>query len=256
MIHPTAVIDPSAQLASNVSVGAYSVIGPDVTIGEGSWIGPHVVIQGPTRIGKDNEIFQFSSVGEAPQDKKYAGEPTELIIGDRNVIRESCTINRGTAQDIGKTVIGDDNWIMAYVHIAHDCIVGNGTIFANNATLAGHVHIHDYAILGGFTLVHQFCHVGAYSFTGMGTALTKDLPPYIMSHGTPAVPRGINKEGLKRNGFDSESQARIKQCYRYLYRLDMPFQQALQEMEGAYSGDDDVQLLLDFCRRSERGIIR
>ncbi len=256
MIHPTAVIDPSAQLASNVSVGAYSVIGPDVIIGEGCWIGPHVVIQGPTRIGQDNEIFQFASVGEAPQDKKYAGEPTELIIGDRNVIRESCTINRGTAQDIGKTVIGNDNWIMAYVHIAHDCIVGNSTIFANNATLAGHVHIHDFAILGGFTLVHQFCHVGAYSFTGMGTALTKDLPPYVMAHGTPAVPRGINREGLKRNGFNAESQARIKQCYRYLYRLDMPFQQALQEMENAYSGYDDVQLLQDFCRRSERGIIR
>lgn len=256
MIHPSAVIDSKALLADGVSVGAFSVIGPDVSIGKGSKIGSHVVIEGPTWIGEDNEIYQFASVGAAPQDKKYAGEPTELIIGDRNVIRESCTINRGTSQDIGKTVIGDDNWIMAYVHIAHDCIVGNHTIFANNATLAGHVRIKDYAILGGFTLVHQFCHIGEYAFTGMGTSLTKDLPPYVTAFGAPAIPRGINKEGLKRNGFDSDSIARIKQSYRMLYRQDLPFQQALIQMEQAYAEHPEIMAMHKFCRRSERGVIR
>ncbi|PID45720.1 MAG: acyl-[acyl-carrier-protein]--UDP-N-acetylglucosamine O-acyltransferase [Proteobacteria bacterium] len=256
MIHPTAVIDPKAQLADTVSVGAFSVIGADVTIGAGCKIGPHVVIEGPCTIGEDNDIFQFASVGAAPQDKKHAGEPTELIIGDRNLIRENVTINRGTIQDIGKTVIGDDNWIMAYVHIAHDCVVGSNTIFANNATLAGHVHVYDYAILGGFTLVHQFCHVGEYSFTGMGTALSKDLPPYVMAHGAPALPRGINGEGLKRNGFDAESVARIKQCYRWLYRQDLLFRQALEKIEASYPEHEEIMLLSQFCKRSERGIIR
>ena len=256
MIHPSAVIDAKADIAEGVSVGAYSVIGPDVTIGKGTKIGPHVVIEGPTRIGEDNEIYQFASVGAAPQDKKYAGEPTELIIGDRNVIRESCTLNRGTSQDIGKTVVGDDNCIMAYVHIAHDCVVGSHTIFANNATLAGHVHVHDYAILGGFSLVHQFCYVGEYAFTGMGTALTKDLPPYVTAFGSPGLPRGINKEGLKRNGFSAESIARIKQSYRFLYRQDLPFQQALSQMEEAYADYPEIMTMYKFCRRSERGIIR
>jgi len=187
LIHPTAVIDPKAQIADNVSIGAFTVVGPDVSIGAGSKIGPHVVIEGPTTIGEDNEIFQFASVGAAPQDKKYAGEPTTLEIGDRNVIRESCTLNRGPAQDIGKTVIGDDNWIMAYVHIAHDCVVGNNTIFANNATLAGHVNVHDYAILGGFTLVHQFCQVGAY-------CKNQRLLPHAVSSGY-AIPAGAKQNG-------------------------------------------------------------
>lgn len=256
MIHPTAIIDPSANIAVDVTVGAYSVIGADVTIGAGCKIGPHVVIEGPTVIGEENEIYQFSSIGAAPQDKKYAGEPTELIIGDRNLIRENVTINRGTTQDIGKTIVGNDNWIMAYVHIAHDCVVGNNTIFANNATLAGHVRVHDFAILGGFTLVHQFCRVGKYSFTGMGTSLGKDLPPYITAHGAPALPRGINSEGLKRNGFDATSISRIKQCYRMLYRQDLQFQQALLKMEETYPGSEEVELLNKFCKRSERGIIR
>lgn len=256
MIHPSAVIDSSAKIADDVSIGPFSVIGPDVSIGSGCKIGPNVVIEGPTTIGEDNQIYQFASVGAAPQDKKYAGEPTELIIGDRNVIRESCTLNRGTSQDIGKTVIGDDNWIMAYVHIAHDCVIGNNTIFANNATLAGHVHIKDYAILGGFTLVHQFCYIGEYAFTGMGTALTKDLPPYVTAFGSPAIPRGINKEGLKRNGFDSESIARIKQSYRMLYRQDLTFQNALDKMEGAYAEYPEIMAMYKFCRRSERGVIR
>ena len=256
MIHPTAVIDKNAALDDDVSIGAYAIIGADVKIAAGTSIGPHAVIEGPTTIGRDNTIYQFASVGAAPQDKKYRGEPTPLIIGDRNMIREHCTINRGTVQDIGKTVIGDDNWIMAYVHIAHDCVVGNNTIFANNATLAGHVYIHDHAILGGFTLVHQFCHIGQYAFTGMGTALSNDLPPYVMAFGAPALPRGINTEGLKRNGFSSECIAEIRQCYRMLYRQDLQFQQALEKMAETYPNSDVVTRMRQFCHASERGVIR
>ena len=256
MIHPTAVIDHKAELDNDVRVGAYAIIGADVTIAAGTKIGPHAVIEGPTTIGRDNTVYQFASVGAAPQDKKYQNEPTPLIIGDRNMIREHCTINRGTVHDIGKTVIGDDNWIMAYVHIAHDCVVGNHTIFANNATLAGHVYIHDYAILGGFTLVHQFCHIGEHAFTGMGTALSKDLPPYVTAFGTPALPRGINTEGLKRNGFSSEQIAEIRQCYRMLYRQDLQFQQALEKMATSYPGSDVVTRMRQFCHASERGVIR
>ena len=256
MIHPSAVIDPKATLADNVTVSPFVVIGPDVTIGEGSWIGPHTVIQGPTHIGRDNKIFQFSSIGEAPQDKKFAGEATELIIGDRNVIREYCTLNRGTAQDIGKTVIGSDNWIMAYVHIAHDCIVGNHTIFANGATLAGHVEIHDYAILGGFTLVHQFCRIGQYAFTGMGSSIGKDVPPFMMVTDSPATVRGINREGLKRHQISQDSIKKIKESYRLLYRSELGFNQACEQMATDYSDDEEVKLLIDFCSSSQRGIVR
>lgn len=256
-IHATAVIDPSAEIADDVMIGAFSVIGANVKIGRGTRIASHVVIDGPTTIGEDNQIYQFASIGAAPQDKKFqAGDVTELIIGDRNVIRECCTFNRGTVQDKGKTVMGDDNWIMAYVHIAHDCIIGNNTIFANNATLAGHVTIHDYVILGGFTLVHQFCEVGEYAFTGMGSALGKDVPPYTMANGAPAEPRGINQEGLRRNGFSSEQIKRIKEVYRTLFRQGLTLQDALQKIEQVSGAHDDVQLLLDFCRRSERGLIR
>ena len=257
-IHPTAIIDAKAEIAENVEISPYATIGPQVKIDSGSWIGPHVVIEGPTTIGKDNRIFQFASVGAEPQDKKYQGEPTELIIGDRNVIRESCTVNRGTVQDIGKTQIGDDNWIMAYVHIAHDCVVGNHTIFANNATLAGHVTVHDYAILGGFTLVHQFCHVGEYAFTGMGTALGKDLPPFVMATGAPGIPRGINTEGLKRHNFDSQQRAAIKNAYRLLYRKDLPLSEAIARLKEVAKGDENILKLAEFCERSQqgRGIIR
>ena len=255
-IHSTAIIDSKAEIADNVSISPYAVIGAEVSIDSGTWVGPHAVIEGPTTIGKDNRIFQFASVGAEPQDKKYKGEHTTLIIGDRNVIRESCTINRGTSQDIGYTQIGDDNWIMAYVHIAHDCIVGNNTIFANNATLAGHVTIHDFAILGGFTLVHQFCHVGEHAFTGMGTALGKDLPPYVMAFGAPGIPRGINNEGLKRHGFSSEDRAQIKQAYKILYRQNLTLSDAITELSG--SDDINMQLMTEFCQRSQsgRGIIR
>ena len=255
-IHSTAIVDSKAEIAEDVVISPYAIIGAGVKIDTGTWVGPHVVIEGPTTIGKENRIFQFASVGAEPQDKKYKGEPTTLTIGDRNVIRESCTINRGTAQDIGKTVIGDDNWIMAYVHIAHDCIVGNNTIFANNATLAGHVTIHDYAILGGFTLVHQFCHVGKYAFTGMGTSLGKDLPPYVMAFGAPGIPRGINIEGLKRHGFSDEDRKQIKNAYRTLYRKNIPFDDAVEILLN--DNNKHIQLLADFCKRSQtgRGIIR
>ncbi len=256
MIHPTAVIDPSAELAEDVEISPYVVIGANVSIGSGTWIGPHTVIQGPTSIGQDNKIYQFSSIGEQPQDKKYNNEDTRLIIGDRNVIREFCTFNRGTSQDIGKTVLGNDNWIMAYVHLAHDCIVGDHTIFANGTTLAGHVIIDDYVILGGFSLIHQFCHIGKYAFTGMGAAIGKDIPPYIMAMGAPAIPRGINKEGLKRHQFSTESISRIKQAYRILYRSDLAFKDAIIKLKQEYADYDEIVELATFCDESKRGIIR
>ena len=202
MIHPSAVIDPAATIGDNVSIGPFCVIGAGVEIGDGTRIGPHVVIDGPTRIGRDNRIYAFCALGGEPQDKKYAGQPTELIIGDRNVIREYCTFNRGTAEDSGITRIGNDNWIMAYVHMAHDCTVGNHTIFANAASLAGHCRVDDYAILGGFTLVHQFCQVGAHAFTAMGSVINRDVPPFVTVAGTYAEPHGINSEGLRRRGYD------------------------------------------------------
>lgn len=256
MIHSTAIIHPKAELADDVEISPYSIIGADVKIDSGTWVGSHVVINGPTHIGKDNRIFQFNSLGELPQDKKYKGEPTELIIGDRNIIREYCTFNRGTVQDIGKTVLGDDNWIMAYVHLAHDCIVGNNTIFANGATLAGHVTIDDHVILGGFSLIHQFCHIGKYAFTGMGTAVSRDVPPYVMVYGEPGVPRGINREGLKRHGFDAESIQRIKEAYRILYRSKFSYKDAITKLENDFSDNKEIKMFAEFCNSSERGIIR
>ncbi|MCK5727002.1 MAG: acyl-ACP--UDP-N-acetylglucosamine O-acyltransferase [Thiotrichaceae bacterium] len=257
MIHPTAIVDPSATLADDVEISAYVIIGADVEIDSGTWIGPHAVIQGPTRIGKDNQIFQFTSLGEIPQDKKFVrGDKTELVIGDRNVIREFCTFNRGTTQDIGKTVLGDDNWIMAYVHLAHDCIIGNHTIFANNATLAGHVTIEDYVILGGFSLVHQFCRVGQYAFTGMGSSVAKDIPPYVMAMGSPASPRGINREGLKRHGFTVDEISQIKDGYRALYRSGLGFNEALLHLLQSENRTERLDYLVKFCQQSQRGIIR
>ena len=256
LIHPTAIIHPSAQIAEGVEVGAYAVIGADVVIGRDSRIGSHVVIDGPTRIGVENHIYSFASIGAAPQDKKFKGEATELLIGDRNVIRECCTLNRGTIQDKGKTIIGNDNWIMAYVHIAHDCTVGNNTIFANSATLAGHVEIQDWVILGGFTLVHQFCVIGEHAFTGMGSAIGKDVPPYAMVSGAPAIPHSINLEGLKRRGFTKDAMHRIKEAHRILYRQNLTTVEALTKLESAWGEHDDIQRLVAFCRQSQRGIIR
>ena len=256
MIHPTAIIDPDAKLADRVEVGAYSIIGPHVEIGADTRIGPHVVIHGHTRIGKNNRIFQFSSLGEQPQDKKYAGEPTRLEIGDGNTIREFCTLNTGTAQDVGVTRLGNDNWIMAYVHLAHDCQVGNHTIFANNAQLAGHVQVGDYAILGGFTGVHQFCHVGAHSMTAVGTVLLQDLPPYVTAAGNTAQPHGINAEGLKRRGFSAEAVTHIKRAYKTLYKSGLTLEQARQALASQSAEVPELLPLLEFLDASTRGIIR
>ncbi len=256
MIDSRAVIDPKAKIADGVSIGPYSTIGPDVEIAEGTWIGPHVVINGPCRIGKENRIFQFSSIGEEPQDKKFNGEPTLLEIGDRNIIREFCTLNRGTSQDLGYTRVGNDNWIMAYVHIAHDCVVGNNTIFANNATLAGHVNIQDSAILGGACLIHQFCTIGAHSFVGMGSHISKDVPPYLMVSGQPAEPHGLNVEGLRRHDFSDQTIKSLRQAYKVIYRSGLTVVKALEQLEQLKGEQKEVALFADFIAQSERGIVR
>lgn len=256
MIHPTAVIHPGARLGPGVSVGPYSIVGEHVEIGEGTAIGPHVVIEGRTRIGAQNRIFAFSALGGPPQDKKYAGEATALEIGDRNTIREYCSLNCGTVQDVGVTRIGSDNWIMAYVHIAHDCQVGNHTVFANLATLAGHVHVGDYAILGGFTGAHQFVSIGAHSITGVSTVLLQDIPPYVMAAGNTAKPFGINSEGLKRRGFSPEKIAAIKKAYKTLYRSGFSLEEARKEIGAQVAACPELQVMLDFLERSRRGIIR
>ncbi len=255
-IHPTALIHAGARLASDVEVGAYSIIGEHVEIGAGSRIGPHAVVTGHTRIGRNNRIFQFVSLGEQPQDKKYAGEPTRLEIGDGNTIREFCTFNCGTAQDAGVTRLGNDNWMMAYVHLAHDCQVGNHTIFANNSQLAGHVHVGDYAILGGFTAVHQFCRIGAHSITAIGTVVLQDIPPFVTASGNTAQPYGVNAEGLKRRGFSADSIAGIKRAYKTLYKTGLGVEDAKREI-GAKTGEcPELQLMVDFLNQSTRGIVR
>jgi UDP-N-acetylglucosamine acyltransferase len=256
MIHPTAIVHSGAKLAPGVSVGPYSIIGEHVEIGEGTSIGPHVLIEGNTRIGAQNRIFGFSSLGGTPQDKKYAGEATELRIGDRNTIREYCTFSCGTAQDKGVTRVGNDNWIMAYVHIAHDCQVGNHVTFANVATLAGHVEVGDYAVLGGFTGAHQFVSIGAHSITGVATVLLQDLPPYVMAAGNTAKPFGINSEGLKRRGFAAEKIAAIKGAYKTLYRSGLALAEARRKIAGQVKKVPELQVLVEFLERSQRGIIR
>ena len=256
MIHTTAIIDPGAELAADVSVGPYTVIGPDVVVGAGSVIGPHVVINGPTRLGRDNRIYQFASIGEAPQDKKYAGEPTRLEIGDRNTFREFVTINRGTAQDEGVTTLGDDNWIMAYVHIAHDCRIGNQTIFANNASLAGHVTIGDAVILGGFTLVYQFCSIGAYSLTAYGSGVSLNIPPYVTVGGSPARPHGLNMEGLRRRGVPPATRKLLKQAYKTLYRENLSLQDAIKVLKDRAQDCSELEILVTFLEQQKRGIVR
>lgn len=256
LIHPSAIIHPNAKLGEGVSVGPFSVIGEHVEIGDGTRIASHVVVTGHTRIGKNNQIFQFCSVGEVPQDKKYAGEPTRLEIGDNNTIRESCTLNVGTSQDKGITRLGSNNWLMAYVHIAHDCDVGDNTIFANNATLAGHVTVGDWAILGGFTGVHQFGRVGAHSFCGVGTVLLQDLPPFVMVSGNPATTHGINSEGLKRRGYSAEAIAAIKRAYKTLYRKGLTLEAARQEIAAMSTEVSELQIFSDFIADSGRGIVR
>ncbi|MCX8086424.1 MAG: acyl-ACP--UDP-N-acetylglucosamine O-acyltransferase [Rhodocyclaceae bacterium] len=256
-IHPTALVDAKARLGENVTIGPYAVIGAEVEIGDGTSIGAHAVIEGPTTIGRDNRIYPFVSLGLAPQDKKYGGEATRLEIGDRNTIREFCTFNRGTVQDVGVTRLGNDNWIMAYVHLAHDCQVGDHTIFANNAQLAGHVQVGDWAILGGFTVVHQFVRIGAHSITGMGTILLQDLPPFVTAAGNPAVPHGINSEGLKRRGYAPETIASIRRAYKTLYRSGLRLEEAIEAIRAeAETGLAPLSVLADFLAAPGRGIIR
>lgn len=256
MIHSTAIISNKADLADDVVVGPYAVIGDDVEIASGTQIDSHVVINGPTKIGKDNHIYQFASIGDDPQDKKYANEPTRLIVGDRNTIREFCTISRGTMQDKKETVIGDDNWIMAYVHIAHDCVVGNKTIMANNTTLAGHVHIGDWVICGGFSGVHQFCRIGAHAFLGMYAGVNRDVPAYTMVSGQPATPRGINSEGLKRRDFSADQIRNIKNAYRLTFRRGKKLSEAIEGISILCKDQPELNLFLDSLRSSERGLVR
>lgn len=256
MIHQTAIIDPSAVIGDNVKVGPYSVIGPKVVIGEGTEIASHVVINGPTKIGKNNRIFQFSSIGEEPQDKKFHGEDTTLEIGDNNLIRESVTINRGTVQGGGVTRIGSNNWIMAYVHIAHDCIIGNDNIFANNASLAGHVIIDDFVILGGFTLISQFNYMGSHSFSAMGSVISRNVPPYVLVSGHMAKPFGINVEGLRRRNFTDLQIKNIRQAYKLLYRSGYKLEEAETLIENIKQESDEISLLSDFLKNQDGGIIR
>jgi len=256
LIHPSAVVDPLARIAADVLIGPYSVIGSGVEIDSGCWVGAHVVIDGATRIGRGNRISPFACLGGAPQDKKYAGENTRLEIGDHNTIREYVTINRGTLQDQGVTRVGDSNWIMAYVHIAHDCRLGNHTVLANNTTLAGHVQIGDHATLGGATLVHQFCHIGAHAFTAYGARINKDVPPFVMVGEGRARPRGLNVEGLKRRGFSQPRIRSLKEAYRALYRSDLSLAQALQRLQELERDSDDVMELRAFVASRHRSIVR
>ncbi len=256
MIDPRAVVSPQARLAADVTVGPFSVIGADVEIGPRTIVAPHVVINGPTRIGADNRIFQFASIGDAPQDKKYQGEPTRLEIGDRNIFRESCTVNRGTTHDKGITRIGNDNLFMAYSHVAHDCVVGNDVVFANCAALAGHVEIGDFVTLGGLTAVHQFVKVGAYAFSGGGTIVTQDVPPYVMVAGNPAEPHGVNAIGLKRRGFTEEQVRNVREAYRILYRSDLKLSDAVDKLRALGETQPEVRFFVEFIGTSTRSLVR
>jgi UDP-N-acetylglucosamine acyltransferase len=256
LLDPRAIIDPSARLADDVQVGPWSIIGPDVEIGEGTVVGPHVIIRGPTQIGRHNRIFQFSSVGEDTPDLKYKGEPTRLVIGDHNVIREGVTIHRGTVQDRSETRIGDHNLLMAYVHIGHDSVIGNHCILVNNVALAGHVHVGDWAILSGFTLVHQYCHLGAHSFTGMGSAIGKDVPAFVTVVGNPAEARSMNFEGLRRRGFSEAAMQALRRAYKVVYRQGHTVEQALAELAEVAAEFPEVALFRDSIQCSSRGITR
>ena len=256
LIHPTAIVDNSAEIASDASIGAFTVIGAGVKINAGTIIGPHVVINGPTVIGKDNHIYQFCSIGEDPQDKKYAAEITRLEIGDRNVIREFTSMHRGTVQDKSLTKIGSDNLFMAYTHVAHDCIIGDHVIMANGASLAGHVHLHSHAILGGFTLVHQFTQVGQYSFAAMGSAITQDIPPFVMVGGKPTRPHGINSVGMERKGITPEDIRLIRNAYKIIYKMNLRLEDAIEKIEEMAGESQHVSDLVSFLRNVNRGILR
>ena len=256
MIHPTAIISESAVISDGVEIGPYTVIGDHVDIGACTKIDSHVVINGPTKIGENNHIYQFASIGDDPQDKKYRNEQTHLEIGNRNTIREYCSISRGTVQDKGVTILGDDNWIMAYVHIAHDCLLGNKIIMANNTTLAGHVHVGDWAIFAGFAGAHQFCHIGAHSFLGMYSGVNRDVPAYVMTFGLPGAPAGINSEGLKRRDFNKDQIRNIKHAYRIVYRDSLKFAEAISRIENLVADQPELQIFLESLKTSERGVIR
>lgn len=259
-IHPTAIVEPGAELHDTVEIGPYSLIGPNVRIGARTRIGPHVVVEGHTTIGEDNVFYQFSSIGAAPQDKKYANEPTRLEIGDRNTVREFCTFNRGTSQDEGVTRLGNDNWMMAYVHLAHDCRIGNHTIFANNAQLAGHVQVDDWAILGGHSGVHQFCKIGAHAMLGMFTSLTQDVPPYVILNGNPAAAHGINTEGLRRRGFSKDAIQTLRHAYKLLYKSGLTLEEAKTALAHEEQAQPEhaahIKLMREFLETSTRGIVR
>lgn len=256
MIDKSAIVDSGAELAENVVIGPYSVIGPEVKIGSGTVIGPHVVIKGPTSIGKDNKIYQFTSIGEDPQDKKYANERTRLEIGDRNTIREFATMHRGTKQDNSLTKIGSDNLFMAYTHVAHDCVIGNHVIMANGASLAGHVQLHSHAILGGFTLVHQFTKIGEYSFAAMGSAITQDIPPFVMVGGKPTKPHGINSVGMERSGISPEDIRLIRKAYKMIYKMNLRLEDAIDQMEDLAGDSRELSAMVNFLRSVSRGILR
>jgi UDP-N-acetylglucosamine acyltransferase len=256
LIDPTAIVDSKAELADDVSVGPFSVIGAGVKIGAGTVIGSHVVIKGPTSIGKLNRIYQFTSIGEDPQDKKYAAEITRLEIGDRNTIREYTSMHRGTKQDRSLTKIGNDNLFMAYTHVAHDCIIGNHVIMANGASLAGHVHLHSHAILGGFTLVHQFTQIGQYSFAAMGSAITQDIPPFVMVGGKPTRPHGINSVGMERNGISPEDIRLIRKAYKIIYKTNLRLEDAIDQMEDLAGESKELSDMVSFLRNVNRGILR
>ena len=256
-IHASAVVDPSARIGADVRIGAFTLVGPDVEIGDGTWIGPHCSVQGPARIGRDNRIHGHAAIGGDPQDKKFGGERTELVIGDRNVVREYVTINRGTGNGGGATRIGDDNWLLAYVHVAHDCIVGNGCVFSNNATLAGHVEVGDQVILSGFAGIHQFCRIGAHAFIGMGAFVNGDVPPFVLvAQEDYGRPRGVNVEGLKRRGFDAERLAAIRRAYRTLYLSGAKLDEARVQLAEMARDSADVRALLDFIDAGQRPLLR
>jgi UDP-N-acetylglucosamine acyltransferase len=256
VIDQRAIISPKAQLAADVTVGPYSIIGADVIMGPGCIVGPHVVLNGPTKIGAENRFFQFASIGDAPQDKKYKGEPTRLVIGDRNVFRESCTVNRGTTHDKGVTTIGDDNLFMAYSHVAHDCLLGSNIVFANGATLGGHVEVDDWVIVGGLAAIHQFCKIGAHAFIAGGAIVTRDVPTYVMAAGNPAGPHSVNAEGLKRRGFTPEQVRNVRNAFRILYRSDLLLADAVTRLKELGTTQPEVAALVDFISRSERSLIR
>lgn len=256
LIHPTAVISSAASLGDDVRIGAYTVVGPKVEIGSGCDIGSHCVLKGPTTLGPNNKIYSFASIGDDPQDKKFAGEDTRLEIGSGNTIREYCTLNRGTTQDEGVTSLGNDNWIMAYAHIAHDCRLGDHIIMANGSTLGGHVHVGDYAMLSAFAAIHQFCRVGAHSFVGAYGGIGKDVPPYVLVFGTPPKPRGVNSEGLQRRGFSAEQIKNLKDAYRLLYRSDMLVTDVVAQLKERVAEQSELQILIEFIEKSERGLIR